>query len=747
MTSPAARLTVALSGHYRVERELGAGGMATVYLAHDLKHGREVAIKVLRDEVAGSLGPERFLLEIHLAAKLSHPHILPLYDSGNTGGVLYFVMPNVEGASLRDRLDRVKQLPVDEAVRIASEVAGALDYAHRHGVVHRDIKPENIMLHDGHALVADFGIGKALSAGDGQSLTRAGMSVGTPAYMSPEQAVGEAVDGRTDLYALGCVLYEMLVGEPPFTGPTVQAVIAKRFVQTPADVTALRDNIPRSVARAVHKALARTPIDRYESGAQFIAALNEVTVADHAQPAPEKSIAVLPFASLSQDSDDAFFADGITEEILNALATIPDLRVAGRGSVFSFKGKSEDPRTVGTKLNVATILEGTLRRSGNRVRITAQLLSAADGYQLWSERYDRVLEDVFAVQDEIATAIAGRLRVALGGGRTGGPAKPPTQQLAAYELYLKGRALLYQRGRSIPLGIECFRQAVALDPGYAQAWAGLADGYTTSGFSGFGPAAEVMPKALEAAARALELGPDLAESHTAFACATMLYQRDYEAAERAFQRAIELNPNYPQARAWYGLFLLHWVAGRTDEAAAQLHAVLQFDPLSAYAHIILAFHYFTAGRPAEAIAHGRRGLELDPNSYLGHWALLSALDRGGQYEEAAAVAERALGMSGRHIWTLASAAAIYARWGKATDATALFREAEIRAGREYMQASMLCAAAVAVGDTDQAIAYAHQAVDERDPLFVMLARSFPLYDGLRADPRFGAIIADLRLPR
>ncbi len=740
----ATHLTSALADRYRIDRELGHGGMATVYLAQDLKHGREVAIKVLRSDLAHSLGAKRFLLEIQLAAKLSHPNILPLYDSGEAAGVLYFVMPNVEGASLRDRLDQTKQLPVTEAVRIASAVAGALDYAHRHGVVHRDIKPENIMLHDGHAMVADFGIGKALSTGEDQSLTQAGISVGTPAYMSPEQAAGEEVDGRSDLYSLGCVLYEMLVGEPPFTGPNVQAVITKRFVQTPADVTALRENIPRPVARAVHKALARASFDRYESGAQLIAALAEVDTPAQ-KTAPDQSIAVLPFASLSQDPDDGFFADGITEEILNALAAIPDLRVAGRSSVFSFKGKNEDPRSVGAKLNVATVLEGTMRRSGNRLRITAQLISTADGYQLWSERYDRVLEDVFAVQDEIATAIAGRLRVALTTDPAG-PIKPPTEQLAAYELYLKGRALLYQRGRSIPRGIEAFQQAVALDPKYAQAWAGLADGYTTSGYSGFGRPEQVMPQALEAARRALEFGPDLAEAHCAFACATMLGERDYVAAERGFIRALELNPSYIQARAWYGLFYLHWIAGRAEEAGRHINVVLELDPLSGYVHFIQAFHYYTAGKAEEAVQLARRGIELDPGSYLGHWGLAMALICARRYEEAATACDAALNMSGRHIWALATAVTVHARWGRPAEAGALFRELEARAEREYMQPSMLCVAAAAAGKMDRAIEYGRAALTGGDPMFVMSCRTFSVYDEIRPDPRFQALVAELRLP-
>ncbi|HTK54593.1 MAG TPA: serine/threonine-protein kinase, partial [Gemmatimonadaceae bacterium] len=362
--------------------------MAAVYLAHDIRHARDVALKVLLPEVADSVGPDRFLREIRLAARLSHPHILPLFDSGEANGLLFYVMPNVEGASLRERLDRDGRLPVDDALRLIRELADALDYAHRHDVVHRDMKPENVMLHEGHALVADFGIGKALSEADDRLFTQMGVSVGTPAYMSPEQAAGDAIDGRTDIYSLGCVLYELLTGEPPFTGATAQAVIAKRFAQTPADVSALREGVPRSVGAIVARMLARAPQDRFATGGQILAALSQNEPSrpfDH----PEKSIAVLPFANMSTDPENEFFAEGITEEILNALAHIADLRVAGRTSSFSFKGKNADLRTIGAQLGVRTVLEGSVRRAGKRVRISAQLINVADGYNLWSERYDR----------------------------------------------------------------------------------------------------------------------------------------------------------------------------------------------------------------------------------------------------------------------------------------------------------------------------------------------------------------------
>jgi serine/threonine-protein kinase len=541
----------------------------------------------------------------------------------------------------------------------------------------------------------------------------------------------------------------MLTGEAAFTGPTAQAVIARRFIHTPPDVTSVRSSVPGSISRVVAQLLSKAPEDRQASGAMVVSSLvsGAAVVAAPARATDETSIAVLPFASLSRDPDDEFFADGVTEEILNALAHIPKLRVAARSSAFSFKGKNEDLRSVGAKLNVGTILEGTIRRAGSRLRVTAQLSSVVDGYQLWAERYDRVAEDVFAVQDEIAASIADRFRLTLAGDQTGRALKPPTQDIRAYELYLKGRALLYQRGRSIPPALECFEQAVALDPNYAHAWAGMADAYTTSGYSGFTPGADVMPKAMAAARRALELDPELAEAHCAFACATLMWERDYELAEREFKHAMKLNPNYAQTQAWYGLFFLQWTSGRDRESFEILNAASRKDPLSSYAQVILSFAEIAAGRNADAIAHARRGNELDPKSYLAQWVLMEALSISGHYAEAEQRAESALAMSGRHAWALCGLVKIYERWGKPDDARRVFAEAIEREQRGYMQPTMMAYAAAATGDMDRGIAYADRAERERDPLFVILARLWPDYDDLRGDPRFAAIVDRLRLPK
>ena len=741
------RLRSALQSSYTIERELGAGGMATVYLAHDIKHDRQVALKVLRGELAQSIGRERFLREIQLAAKLTHPHILPLFDSGDADGVLYYVMPNVEGHSLRDRLANERLLPIAEAVRIASEVARALDYAHRQGVVHRDIKPENIMLQDGQALVADFGIGKALSAIDGHSLTQAGMSVGTPAYMSPEQAVGEEVDGRSDIYSLGCVLYEMIAGEQPFTGPTIQAVIAKRFVQTPTDVAALREGVPRPVARAVQRALARAPIDRYDTASLFVTSLSEVeAVSATLKPAaPEKSLAVLPFANMSADPENEFFADGITEEILNALSQIPDLRVAGRASSFSFKGKTQDLRAVGEQLNVRTVLEGSVRRSGNRVRITAQLSDATDGFRLWSERYDREIDDVFAVQDEIASAIAAKLKTTLAGAAS--QAQRQTDNIEAYEAYLKGRALLYRRGGGIKLGLVMMEKALALDPAYAVAWAGLADAYSLMGYYGSTTPEVARAKAGEAAAKALQYGPDLAEVQSALGLFTLWYEWDWAGAERAFKRAIELNPAYVQGVGWYYIFYVSFVCGRREESRAGCVALTKLDPLSAYLAALTSASFSCSPTPhPDALPWAEKAIALAPDSYLSKWMLQLAHHSRGDWEACAEAADAAAAAFGRPLPALANLGLAAVATGHMDEARAIYDEIRLRGRREHAPPMCVAMLAAGIGERDVAVAFAREAQARHDPLLPFWALQGLGVEHLRALPEFQAILTEINFP-
>jgi serine/threonine protein kinase/tetratricopeptide (TPR) repeat protein len=739
------QLASELEGRYRVQRELGAGGMATVYLAHDVRHDRLVALKVLRQDVAQSLGSERFLREIHLAAKLSHPHILPLFDSGDARGFLYFVMPNVEGFSLRDRLNKEPKLPLDEALRVVREVADALDYAHRHGVVHRDIKPENIMLHDGHAMVADFGIGKALSSVEGEVFTQSGITIGTPAYMSPEQAAGDAVDGRTDIYSLGCVLYEMLTGEQPFTGPTAQAVIAKRFVQTPADVSALREGVSRGVASAVARALARAPIDRFDTGASLIAALSQ-SAAPRTE-APEKSIAVLPFANMSADPENEFFADGITEEILNALAQIPELRVAGRTSAFSYKGKNVDLRSIGDQLGVRNVLEGSVRKAGKRVRITAQLIDVNDGYHLWSERYDREIEDVFAVQDEIAAAIADRMKATFN--RAGGAAardQRATESIEAYEAYLKGRALMYRRGAALKQGIVLMEKALALDPRYGLAWSGIADAHSVLGYYAQLSPEEAGSKARHASLKALELSPDLSEAHSSRAMVSLLYDWDFAAAEREFKRALELNPGQVQGAVWYSLFYTGFIAAQWDKAFAGLLELQNRDPNSAYVASCLSIGHSAGGDPAESLKWAERAMELEPAAFLSMWSRQMAYGKLGDWDNAIEAADAVLAMSGRHPFSLTTLAWSYIEGGQVEDGRAVFHEMQARARREPVSPAALSSIAAALEDSEAAMDYATEALRRHDPQLALFSQSWPLSRHLRALPGFKPILAAMGLP-
>jgi serine/threonine protein kinase/Tfp pilus assembly protein PilF len=664
-------LTDALHDRYRLERELGSGGMATVYLAQDLKHDRLVALKVLRPELASSVGPERFLREISVVARLHHPHIVPLYDSGQAGTLLYYVMPYVEGESLRQRLDREKQLPIDDAVQIARTVAGALDYAHRHHVVHRDIKPENVMLHEGEALVTDFGIAKAISVASGQRLTEAGMAVGTPAYMSPEQAAGDTEpDGRSDVYSLGCVLYEMLVGEPPFTGPTALAVISKRFTEPVPALRAARPTAPEGIEHAVTKALARVPADRYATAAQLAQAL-----AGHAGATPSvqaKSIAVLAFVNMSADPENEYFTDGIAEEIINALSKIQSLRVAARTSSFAFKDKRMDIGEIGAALKVATVLEGSVRKAGNTLRVTAQLVNVADGFHLWSERYDRQLEDVFAIQDEIAGHIVRALQVVLSDEEKRTIGASPTADIEAYDYYLRGRQFFHQfRRAGIQFARRMFERAMEIDPGYALASAAAAD--CCSFLYMYWDASKAnIDGADQYSTKALALGPDLAEAHASRGFAVTLGKR-YDEARREFETAIRLNPRSYEAHYLYARACMQ--EGKPEEAVRHYADASRVRPEDYQALLLMQGPLAALGRVADAEAALHRGLqmaerhlELNPDDarawYLGSGAWVYR----GEPERALEWARRALTIDPDDSSVLYNVACTYATLGRHDDA-------------------------------------------------------------------------------
>ena len=675
-TGAPTRIQEALAEHYRIDREIGRGGMATVYLAHDLKHRRPVAIKILHPHLAANLGPERFQREVEIAARLSHPHILPLFDSGEAGGFLYFVMPFVAGESLRDRLTREGKLEVGEALRIARDVASAMGYAHTQGVVHRDIKPENVMLHEGEAMVTDFGIAKAVSASDMGHLTQTGTSVGTPAYMSPEQASGDQeLDGRSDIYSLGCMLYEMLAGEPPFTGPTVQAIIVRRFTEAPPSIRATRSGVSAGVDQLLTQMLARAPAGRVSSATQLAQSLTSlvqgttppgsmptVVTSQHVVP---RSIAVLPFADMSPEKDQDYFCEGIAEEIINALAKIDALQVASRSSAFAFKGKNQDMRQVGEHLNVATIMEGSVRKAGNRLRITAQLIKVADGYHLWSERYDRDLEDVFAVQDEIAGNIVKALRVVLTEDEKRAIEKPRAENIEAYEFYLRGRQFANTlREKALQFARRMFTRAVEIDPGYARAYSGIAD-CSVLLYRYFDASTANMEQAVSASRKALELAPDLAEAHSARGHALTI-SGQHEEANREFEQAIRLDPKLFEAYFYYanGRF----AEGNLAEAAKLFEQASAVRPEDFQSTALCSMCYVGLGREAEAqdcyrrtALRAERHVELNPDDARALYLGANAWCRIGEREKGLQWAERALALDPEDAAVLYNLACFYAQ--------------------------------------------------------------------------------------
>jgi serine/threonine-protein kinase len=738
-----------VADRYRIEEEIGRGGMASVYLAEDLKHGRKVALKVLfPGGNAEGYEPQRFLREIRIAARLSHPQILPVHDSGECDGLLYFVMPYAGCESLRDRLSREGSLPIDAALRIARAVAAALGYAHRHGVIHRDIKPENILLQEGEPVVADFGVATAISAagGDNIYITDRGFAVGTPAYMSPEQASAERdLDGRSDLYSLACVLFEMLSGQPPFAGTSPRATMARHAIESPPSIRSLRPTVPLAVDLALERALAKDPAARFATMADFCDAL--VTPVPTPVPVPggqeSRAIAVLPFVNASPDPDNEYFSDGMTDELITALTKVEGLHVASRTSVFALKNQREDVRAIGARLNVSAVLEGSVRKAGNRLRITVQLSSAGDGRTLWSERYDREMADVFAIQDEIAQTIVRTLRTTLLGDIGDTTPVRYTENVKAYGLYLKGRFWWNRRTQAdIAEGVRYFEQAIAEDPEYALAYSGLADSYALDlDYRGV-PVMEGMERAKAMARKAIGLDETLAEAHTSLGWVTFIYDWDWPAAEREFDRAIQLNPRYSTARQWYAWFLV--AMGRFDEALAEGRAAIDLDPASVSIRRSLGWLQYYARQYEPALDNLRRALAMNPTAEETHRLLGLVYMQQGLYDDAAASFREAMASSDYDVMAFTGLGHVAARRGRVDEARAVLNELHERSKTRYVSPVALCGLYVTLGQADAAFEWLEQAYQERRGWLAYL-KIEPMLDGLRNDPRFARLVERMRL--
>jgi eukaryotic-like serine/threonine-protein kinase len=739
--------------HYRILERLGGGGGGVVYKAEDTRLDRLVALKFLPDDLAQDREAlERFQREARAASALNHPNICTIYDIGEEGGKVFIVMEYLNGVTLKHIISK-PPIAVGRILEFTINIVDALAAAHSKGIIHRDVKPANIFVTElGHAKVLDFGLAKVADlAGpsDTTALTSSGVVIGTLPYMSPEQLQGRRVDHRSDIFSLGVVLYEMATGLRPFVGRSSAELSTSILRDSPKPVRELRADLPAALQKILERCLAKEMTDRYATARELREAIDRLCGeigtgspgAASSSSATEASIAVLPFANISTDSENEFLADGITEEIINALAQIEYLHVAARTSAFSFKGKYVDLRVVGELLNVKTVLEGSVRRSGNRLRIMAQLINVRDGYHLWSERYDREMKDIFEIQDEIANSIAERLKVTLKTARQPS-VRAGTNNLEAYQLYLKGRALLYRRGLDTRRAAESFGRAVGLDPEYALAWAGLADARNMLAIHGFEHPGTTLPQGKQAAAQAVSLDPSLAEAHCALACAH-IFAWEWSQAEREFLRALELNPRYIQAQAWYSLFSLMWVSGRFEEGVIQAKKAVEYDPLSGYAAGMLAFAYAFSGKAEDAVATANIAVKLEESFWV-YWSLQSAYHVSKEFEKAVEAGEMALAISGRHVNALSALAMTFADWGKVADAAAVYSELIARAARGYVPPAHLAIAASAAGEPDKAMAHVHEGFRIRDPMMISSKR-WPDMERLRRDPRFNKILLSMNL--
>jgi serine/threonine protein kinase/tetratricopeptide (TPR) repeat protein len=792
------RITRALAGRYRVDRLVGTGGMATVYLAEDQRHRRLVAVKVLRPELSGSIGVERFDREIGIAARLNHPHILPLLDSGTIAAEAgepasaYYVMPFVEGESLRDRLARDKRLRVEEAVRLAREVADALDYAHRHGVVHRDIKPENILLSGGHAVVADFGIARALDEAGGATITRPGVALGTPAYMSPEQVTGEhTIDGRADLYALACMLFEMLTGQPPFTGP-VTTMLTRRLAEAAPRVRTLEPSVPPAVDSALARALEREPARRFDTPGEFaemLATGSMPTLPQLGSPRPRRiwlraaaglllvagaffavtrmarlgraeAISSLLIAPAAPDSSVAYLSDGIQDAVADLLRRLPQLRVTAPSLVAQVRRQqpSINNLELGERLKVGAVLTWDLSQTGDSVEVRAELLRIPGGDLLLPLRYSRHKADVASMQGDIARMISDALRLQLTGSEKATIARRPTASAEAYDLYLRGRRLEL---RGVPLGAEnakglmdsaayYARQALAIDPSFGQAQGLLGTYYFVSAFRGWRPFAEFVDSSQWAASRALAVDSTLGDPWINILSKAIYLDDDWPAALSAAAAALRLAGHDAQVLQFTSI-VTGEVGGRVDSAVALARRASDLE-LFVPGLNTLGDLYMRAGKYDSAAIALRHALEIDPTVPGPRRRLIQSLERLNRFDEAIAVRREGgdTAGAGEYARGLAGAgAAGYERVRKADltrqlDAQLAAASAPYRIPQDtvpQLREERIVGLYAQLGDWTKAMDWVVK-LRERRPRRFRLIVTNPLYAPLRTDPRFTALVKE-----
>jgi serine/threonine protein kinase/Tfp pilus assembly protein PilF len=714
--------------HYKILEKLGEGGMGVVYKAEDTKLKRTVALKFLSPQAVGTEEDKnRFIHEAQAAAALNHPNICTVHEIGEYENQPFIAMECIEGESLKAKI-KSGPLGLDEAIEITIEIAEGLQEAHSKGIVHRDVKSANIMLSAADRVkVMDFGLAK--SSG-GTQLTRSGTTIGTVAYMSPEQGRGESVDRRTDIWSLGIVLYEMITGELPFKADYEQATIYLIINEEPPSITSRRSEAPKKLQQIIEKALAKSARERYESTEALKKDLESIAQTQRSGKIETKaseqkskpSIAVLPFRDMSSQRDQEYFCEGIAEELINALVKLKGLRVAARTLAFQFKDRDSDIYKVGELLKVKTVLEGSVRKAGNRLRITAQLINVEDGFHIWSEKYDRELDDIFAIQDEISLAIVDKLKVKLLGEERSGLVKRHTVNQEAHNLYLKGLYFWNRRHEGgMKRAMECFRQAINRDPSYALAHVGVADTFNITGMFGYLPPKEAFPKALAAAKRALEIDDTLGEAHASLGFARTFYEWDWPAAENEFIRAIELSPNYATAHEWYGLLLS--ATGRHDEGINEAEKARDLDPLSLIINAIVGMLYYFARRYEESITNLERTLELDPNFLIANGWIVMAYAENGMCDRAIRTMSRVEASAAEHPFTLGYFGYYYGACGQVEDALKVLDILNELAKTRYVSPMHQAHTLMGLGRIDEALDFVEKAYVERDPLLALTKAS------------------------
>jgi len=736
--------------HYQILEKIGEGGMGVVYKAEDTKLKRIVALKFLPPELTRDpQAKERFIREAQAAAALDHQNICTIYEVDEHEEQIFIAMAYIEGQSLREKISKAP-IKADEAMNIAIQVAEGLRVAHEKGIIHRDIKPGNIMLTEkGLAKIMDFGLAKLEWGAD---LTKTATIMGTIAYMSPEQARGERVDQRTDIWSLGCVFFEMLTGRPPFKSGYDQAVFYSILHENPPPLASFRHDIPAGIERILHNCLQKDPQYRYKDTASLIEELRRIDLRERAvspywSPKKEKppSVAVLPFADMSPDKDQEYFCAGISEELINALTHIKDLHVVARTSAFALKGKNLDVREIGRILNVNTVLEGSIRKAANRLRITAQLVNVEDGYHIWSEKFDRELEDIFAIQDEISTAIVDNLKIKLFAGEKTAIQKHHTDDPEAYNLYLKGLHFAHKPSlEAVQKALDYFREAIDRDPGFALAHAGIATVYATLGILNLASPTAMMPKAKMAVQKALELDEQLAEAHAQIANIAFYYEWDWETSDHSYKRAIEINPGYAVAHGWYAWNCLG--RGRIDEAIREIKLAQKLDPLMPLFYAFSVGIHGASGKLDEAIEEFRKATELDPNIGLAYFHAGIAYFRKKSMDEATKALQKSKELAVYAGWAEVILGLIALAQGERGKAEQILEDMLERKKKTNISSTAIAYLWGALGNFDKAFEFFDKAYEERDSLmvYIHIYTNFTVAE-IQKDPRYKALLKKLKL--